>query len=166
MERVKNEFFKILGSADPHTGVELFRSVGLMGQVIPEFEKAFGVQQKSPGRHHIHDVGTHLMLSLKNCKSEDPLVRFATLIHDIGKPKTYKKLDSGVITFYNHEVVGAIIAKKIAARFRFSKRETDKFWRLVRWHQFTVDEKQTDKAIRRFIKRVEELSVQKNSERK
>ncbi|MCH7640919.1 HD domain-containing protein, partial [Patescibacteria group bacterium] len=122
--------------------------------VLPELEKTFGVEQKSPGRHHIHDVGTHSLLSLKNCKSQDPIVRFATLIHDIGKPQTYKKLKNGVITFYNHEVVGARKAKEIARRLRFSKKQEDKLWRLVRYHQFTVNEHQTDSAIRRFIRNV------------
>ena len=93
-------------------------------------------------------------MSLKNCKSEDPVTRFATLIHDIGKPQTYKKLGSGVITFYNHEMVSTKIAENIADRLRFSNKEKEKFIRLIRWHQFTVDENQTDSAIRRFLKNV------------
>src|SRR5258706_502620 len=113
-----------------------------------------GVEQKSPGRHHIYDVGTHLLMSLKNCKSQDIVTRFATLIHDIGKPQTYRKLNTGVITFYNHEMVSTRIAENIADRLRFSKKEKDKFVTLVRWHQFTVDENQTDSAIRRILRNV------------
>jgi len=153
-ERVKEELFKLLGSHNPYEGVLLFRNSGLLEEVLPELEKAFGVEQKSPGRHHIYDVGTHLLMSLKECKSTDPVTRFATLIHDIGKPQTYKKLESGVITFYNHEIVSAAIAKRIAARLKMSKKQTDKLVRLVRYHQFTLDEKQTDSAIRRFITNV------------
>lgn len=93
-------------------------------------------------------------MSLKNCKSEDTITKFATLIHDIGKPQTYKKLASGVITFYNHEMVSTRIAESIADRLRFSKKEKDKFITLVRWHQFTVDEHQTDSAIRRILRNV------------
>jgi putative nucleotidyltransferase with HDIG domain len=153
-ERVRDELLKLLASPHPYEGVVLFRETGLMQEVVPEMEKTFGVEQKSPGRHHIYDVGTHSLLSLKNCPSTDPIVRFATLIHDIGKPRTYKKLKNGVITFYNHELVSARIAKQIAQRLKFSKKQADKFWRLVRYHQFTVDEKQTDSAIRRFIRNV------------
>ncbi len=153
-ERVKEELFKILASPNPYQGMLLFRNSGLLEEVLPELEKAFGVEQKSPGRHHIYDVGNHLLMSLKECKSQDPLVRFATLIHDIGKPPTYKKLETGVITFYNHEVVSTKIAKNIAERLRFSNKETEKLITLVRWHQFTVDERQTDSAIRRFIRNV------------
>jgi tRNA nucleotidyltransferase/poly(A) polymerase len=153
-ERVKEELFKILGSNSPYEGMVLLRESGLMKEILPEMEKCFGVEQKSPGRHHIYDVGTHLLMSLKFCKSENVVTRFATMIHDIGKPQTYRKLDTGVITFYNHEMVSTRIAENIADRLRFSKKEKDKFVILVRWHQFTVDEHQTDSAIRRILKNV------------
>ncbi len=155
-ERVRDELFKILASPEPVHGIELLRDSGLLALILPELEKAFGVEQKSPGRHHIYDVGTHLTNSLKAIseRNNDVITRFATLIHDIGKPQTYKKLETGTITFYNHEIVGAAIAKRIADRLRFSKEEKEKLWRLVRFHQFTVNENQTDSALRRFIKNV------------
>lgn len=153
-ERVGEEFLKILSSPNAHHGIVILRKSKLMDEIIPEFEKTFGVEQKSPGRHHIHDVGTHSLLSLKNLKSIDPIVRLATLIHDIGKPQTRKVMENSVVTFYNHEVVSAKIAKNIANRLRFSKKQEDRLWRLVRWHQFSVDERQTDKALRRFLKKV------------
>lgn len=153
-ERVKEELFKLMGSPNPYEGILLFRDSGLMNEILPELEKCFGVEQKSPGRHHIYDVGTHLLMALKFCKSQDVVTRFATLIHDIGKPQTYRKLDSGTITFYNHEMVSTRIAENIADRLRFSKKEKDKLLILVRWHQFTVDEHQTDSAIRRVLRNV------------
>jgi tRNA nucleotidyltransferase/poly(A) polymerase len=155
-ERVKDELFKILASAFPYEGIMILKNVGLMEQILPEMEKTFGVEQKSPGRHHIHDVGTHSMLSLKyvSQKNKDPLVRLATMIHDIGKPQTFKILPNGVITFYNHEVVSTKMASSIADRLRFSNKEKQKLLTLVRWHQFSVDERQTDSAIRRFIRKV------------
>jgi len=94
------------------------------------------------------------MYSLKFCKSQDPVTRFATLIHDIGKPLTYKKNEDGLITFYNHEMVSAKIAERIADRLKFSNKDKDKLIRLVRWHQFSVAENQTDSALRRFIRNV------------
>lgn len=153
-ERVKEELFKILASPNPYEGVVLLKNSGLMQEILPELEKCFGVEQKSPGRHHIYDVGNHLLMSLKYCKSKDPVTRFATLIHDIGKPQTYKKTPGGTITFYNHEMVSTKIAQNIAQRLRFSKKEYDKFISLIRWHQFTVDERQTDSALRRFLRNV------------
>jgi len=153
-ERIKDELFKLLGSPNPYEGMVLFRESGLSQEILPELEKCFGVEQKSPGRHHIYDVGTHLLMALKFCKSTDPVTRFATLLHDIGKPQTYRKLNTGTITFYNHEMVSTKIAQNIADRLRLSRKETDKLITLVRWHQFTVDERQTDSAIRRVIRNV------------
>lgn len=153
-ERVRDELFKTLGSQFPYEGAVMLHTSGLMQVVLPEFEEGFGVEQKSPGRHHIYDVGTHGLLALKECPSTDPLVRLAALLHDIGKPRVVKTLETGVITFYNHEVVGARMVKAIAERLRLSNAQKDKLWKLVRFHQFVVDENQTDKAIRRFIRNV------------
>jgi len=153
-ERIKDELFKILKSVNSYNGIILLKESGLMQEILTELIKCFGIEQKSPQRHHIYDVGDHLLMSLKNCKSDDPITRFATLIHDIGKPQTYKKLETGVITFYNHEMVSTKIAINIADRLRFSAKEKDKFVKLVRFHQFTVDEHQTDSAIRRFLRNI------------
>lgn len=153
-ERIKDELFKIFKSQNSYSGIVHLKESGLMEEIIPEFMKCFGIEQKSPNRHHIYDVGTHLLMSLKECKSNDPITKFAVLIHDIGKTQTYRKLPTGVITFYNHEMVSTRIAENIADRLKFSAKEKDKFVKLIRFHQFTVDEHQTDSAIRRFITNV------------
>lgn len=153
-ERVRDELLKIMASPHPADGVLLLKDTGLLKLILPELEKTFGVDQKSPNRHHIYDVGTHSIKALESCRTPDPVVRFATLIHDIGKPITFKKSEDGMITFYNHEVVGAAIARRIAERLRFSKKDSERLYKMVRWHQFTVDENQTDSAIRRFISHV------------
>ncbi|GIW63779.1 MAG: HDIG domain-containing protein [Patescibacteria group bacterium] len=154
-ERIRDEVLKILSSDYPYEGVMFLHNLNLLVQILPEVEQAFSVEQKSPNRHHIYDVGTHLLMSLKNCRKKDPILRFAVLLHDIGKIKTYAKDEkTGQITFYNHEVVGYFMAKEIAKRFRLSKEQTKKLLTLVRYHQFTVSENQTDKAIRRFIRNV------------
>ncbi len=153
-ERIKDELFKILKGDNSYDGFIHLKETGLMDQILPELTKCFGVEQKSPNRHHIYDVGTHLLMSLKHCQSSDPITRFATLLHDVGKPQTYKKLDSEVITFYNHEIVSTKIARNIADRLRLSNAEKDKLIKLIRYHQFTVSEHQTDSAVRRFIRNV------------
>lgn len=154
-ERIRDEFLKILGSDHAAEGILFLKNTGILKYILPEVAMCFEIQQKSPNRHHIYDVGTHLVKSLEACPSKDVITRFATLIHDIGKYKTYRKdEDSGQITFYNHEVVGTQQAKKIAERFKLSKKESEKLVRLVQFHQFTVSEDQSDKAVRRFIREV------------
>jgi len=159
-ERIRDEIFKILASKYPYEGFVLLRNSLLLKQIIPELEEAFGIEQKSPKRHHIYDVGTHLFLSLKYCPSKDPLTRFAALLHDIGKPRTQKITSDGVITFYNHEIIGSKMAAEIADRLRLSRKERDKLCTLVRWHQFTLNEYQTDSAIRRFIRNVGKENIE------
>ncbi|MBI2049325.1 CCA tRNA nucleotidyltransferase, partial [Candidatus Roizmanbacteria bacterium] len=155
VERVRDELFKILASDNPGDGILLLRNVGLLPYILPEVDFNFAIPQKSPLRHHIFDVGTHLVMSLKHCPSYDVITRFATLLHDVGKSKTFKKDEkTGLITFYNHEVVGAKMSEKIASRLKLSKKEKHKLVTLVRHHQFTVTELQTDKAVRRFIRNV------------
>lgn len=154
-ERIRDEFFKILSSKHPAEGILLLKDTHLLLHILPEVEQSFAVDQVSPERHHIYDVGTHLVESLRHCASTDVITRFATLIHDIGKVKTYRKdKTTQIITFYNHEVVGAIQAEEIANRFKLSNKDKDKLVKLVKHHQFTVNEKQSDKAIRRFIRDV------------
>jgi tRNA nucleotidyltransferase/poly(A) polymerase len=153
-ERIRDELIKILSSGYPADGIKLLKNSGLLAFILPELEKCFGVEQKSPKRHHIYDVGTHLLLSLKHCPSKNPIVRLATLLHDAGKPVTFQKDETGIITFYNHEIISASIVRNISTRLRLSKKDRDRLVNLVRFHQFTVDENQTDKALRRFIKNV------------
>lgn len=153
-ERIRDEFFKILTATHAADAILVLKNLGLLLYILPELESSFATPQKSPKRHHIYDVGTHSVMALKHCPSTDPVVRLATLIHDLGKPKTFRQDNTGLITFYNHEVAGAHIAKDVGRRLRLSKKQSDLLYTLVRWHQFSVDERQTDSALRRFIRRV------------
>lgn len=154
-ERIRDEFLKILESDHPAEGIFFLKNTGLLTYILPEVDICFTIPQKSPKRHHVYDVGTHLVMALKHCPSKDPITRFATLIHDIGKAKTFHKDEkTKLITFYNHEVVGKKQAEIIADRFKLSNKQKDKLVTLVAEHQFTVTELLTDKAIRRFIRSV------------
>lgn len=153
-ERIRDELFKLLASPNPYIGIVKLREAGILEIILPELESCFGVKQEGPKHARVYDIGKHALLALQSTPSEDPLVRLAALLHDIGKPNTFKIDGTGNVTFYNHDLVGGKLILQIAKRFNLSKKQTDKLYRLVRWHLFTVDEKQTDSAIRRFIKNV------------
>lgn len=153
-ERIRDELLKILASVNPYQGIIMLDEIGILDIIIPELSRGKGLSQERPGRHHVHDVFTHNLLALKHTPSHDPIVRLATLIHDVGKPYVENKDEKGLIIFHNHEVIGARLASAIAERLRLSKKQRGKIFTLVRWHMFTVDEKVTDSAIRRFIRRV------------
>ncbi|MCL6096417.1 MAG: CCA tRNA nucleotidyltransferase [Patescibacteria group bacterium] len=153
-ERVHDELLRILKSDNAYEGIILLKDSTLLQFILPELIEGIDVSQIRPGRHHTTDVFTHNVLSLKFCPSKDPVVRFATLIHDVGKPKVEKKDEEGLVIFHNHEVVGAKIAKEICQRLKFSKKDTEKIVSLIRWHMFSVNEELTDAGVRRFIRRV------------
>lgn len=153
-ERIRDELMKLLASEYPYEGIMLLNNTGLLHQIIPELTEGIGISQARPGRHHKDDVFTHNVLSLKYCPSTDPLVRFATLIHDIGKPRVAATDQEGYVIFHNHELIGSKIAYEICDRLRFSKKQREKVAKLIRWHMFTVDEHITDSAVRRFIRRI------------
>jgi len=154
VERIRDEFFSLLSSKRAMDGVLVLKDTGLLQSILPELYPAFLCDQKSPKRHHIYDVGTHLVKSLDACKNADPIVRLATLIHDIGKPKTRSVTKEEVVTFYNHEIIGTQMAYEIASRMHLSKKDTIRLTKLVRYHQFSVTEEQTDSALRRLIRNV------------
>ncbi len=153
-ERIRDELLKILASEFPYEGIMLLKNADLLPHILPELLEGVGVSQTRPGRHHVYDVFEHNLLSLKFSPSKDPLVRFATLIHDVGKPRVESKDENGLVIFYNHEVEGAKIAYEIANRLHFSKKDRQKIVHLIRWHMFSVDEHVTDAGVRRFIRRV------------
>ncbi|RJP46736.1 MAG: CCA tRNA nucleotidyltransferase [Armatimonadetes bacterium] len=154
-ERIRDELFKLLASVNPYMGIVQLREAGILQIILPEVEATFGVMQAGPKHVRVYDIGEHSLQTLKHTPSSDPLVRFAALLHDIGKTATMKVDETGNVTFYHHEAVGGRIVLNTAKRFNLSKKQTDKLYRLVRWHLFTVDENQTDSAIRRFIRNVE-----------
>lgn len=153
-ERIRDELFKLLVSDNASTGIKHLRETGLLQIILPELERCFGIQQEGPKHDREYDIGAHSLSTLDNTPSTDPIVRLAALLHDIGKPDTVEMHPDGNVTFYNHEIVGSRIAADIARRFNLSKKQSEKIFKLVRFHMFTLDENQTDSAIRRFIKNI------------
>lgn len=149
-ERISQEFLKMLATEYPAEGIELLDETGLLAYILPELIATKGVEQ---GGHHTTDVWTHSLDALRCCPSADPIVRLATLLHDISKPETFKIID-GKITFYNHEVLGARVAKKVAQRLKLSKNDQQRIFILVRYHMFYYQPHNTDASIRRFMRKV------------
>jgi len=151
LERIKDEFSKIIVSDNPSEGVDMMHQVGILGHVIPELEKGVGVAQN---RHHIHTIYKHLILALKYCPSIKIEVRLAALFHDIAKPQT-KRGEGLYATFYNHDHVGARIVRQILTRLRYSNDVIDKVTMLVDNHMFYYNPDEVGEAsVRRLIKKV------------
>ena len=129
----------------------MLHKTGLLEYVIPELEQGVGVAQN---RHHIYTIYKHLLLSLKNCPSKKLEVRLAALLHDIAKPQT-KRGEGPFATFYNHDHVGAKVARKILSRLRFSNDVIEKVVLLIDNHMFYYNPEEVGEAsVRRLIKKV------------
>jgi poly(A) polymerase/tRNA nucleotidyltransferase (CCA-adding enzyme) len=85
---------------------------------------------------------------------ENPVIRLAALLHDVGKIPTRQPGEDGDYTFYNHEVVGAKIVKRIMKRLKFSNEQIDTVNNLILNHMFHYTDEWTDGAVRRFIRKV------------
>lgn len=152
-ERVRDELIKMLDSDGGVEGVELLRQTGMLAVILPEIAEGVGVTQN---KHHIYTVYEHNLLSLKHAIDQkwSFLVRLASLLHDVGKPRT--KVGDGInSTFYNHDMVGSKLARQLMSRLKFPSADIDKVALLVRWHLFyyNVDEV-TGSSVRRLIKNV------------
>ncbi|MFZ2199362.1 MAG: CCA tRNA nucleotidyltransferase [Microgenomates group bacterium] len=150
-ERIGAEVMKLLATEHSADGIMLMTNCGITEIIMPELLEMKEIKQ---GGHHIYDVFTHSIEALRACPSPDPVVRLATLLHDIDKPVVSKQGGERGVTFYNHEVSGARTAKRIAERLKLSKKDQDRVFTLVRWHMFVYESKMTDASIRRFIRRV------------
>ncbi len=155
IERVRDEFSRILSSPSPKKGIEMCHELDLLKHFVPELELGIGVEQNQA---HAYDVWEHLLRSLQ-CAADKgyPLdIRIAALFHDIAKPETRRfSRETSQFTFYGHEVVGSRVTKKILERLKYPTKTIDKVVTLVRWHMFFSDtETITLSAVRRMINNV------------
>jgi poly(A) polymerase/tRNA nucleotidyltransferase (CCA-adding enzyme) len=135
-------------SADrPSIGLEYMRQSGLLQLIMPELAAGFGVEQ--PPEFHPYDVYRHSLYSCDAAPKNNPVVRLAALLHDIGKPSCKEGF-----TFYNHERVGTEMAEQIMRRLRFSNAEIEKVKNLIINHMFDYSSQWSDAAVRRFIRRI------------
>jgi len=154
MERIRDEFTKIIESKNPSSGVILLQKLGLLKYIIPELEEGIGCEQ---GGAHIYDVFEHLLGALNHAanKGYSTEIRLSALFHDIGKPKSRRPGTKKAYTFYGHEVIGARMAKIIMERLKYPKKTTDLVVSLVRNHMFFSDTEQiTLSAVRRIVQKV------------
>ncbi len=150
-ERIRDELMKTVAADNSFRGLYIMHTVNILQEILPELEEGVGVTQN---KHHIYTVFMHNMQAMQYAPTEDTFVRFAALLHDIGKPRV--KEGEGInSTFHNHEHIGADMVKEIMQRLKFSKKDTDRVEHLVRQHMFYYSQGEiTDAGIRRLVKRM------------
>jgi len=156
VERVQAELDKLILGAHPVAGIDLLVDSGLGAVVLPEV----GEMQLTIDEHHQHkDVYRHSLTVLEQAvdledDGPDLVLRWAALLHDIGKPATRRHEDGGGVSFHHHEVVGAKMVRKRMRALKYSKQMVEDVSQLVylhlRFHGYG-DGTWTDSAVRRYV---------------
>jgi len=169
MERINDEFNKLLLTDKPRPGIELLVETGVAEHFLPELP---ALKLEIDEHHHHKDVYQHSLtvldqvIDLENKHQPqikaDLILRIAALLHDIGKPKTRKFEGEGRVSFHHHEVVGARLAKKRLEKLRYSNEIIEQVCLLIelhlRFHGYG-DGKWTDSAVRRYVRDAEEQLI-------
>jgi len=154
-ERVRVELVKLMAARRPSVGLELLREAGLLELWMPELTRCHAVPQN---RWHAYDVYTHSLETCDHAPRIKAVVRWAALLHDIGKPDTRVER-RGDGTFYGHELAGAELAGRLLERLRFPGALRAEIVHLVREHMFDYRAEWSDAAVRRWVRRVGEEAV-------
>lgn len=155
-ERWKSEMDQMLSTAEPLSVVDALRglrSSGMLEDMIPELAGCFALDGMPQGPAHVDDVWGHTLSVVSRIRSSDPLLRWAALLHDAGKPAARTVGVDGVPHFHGHETEGGDLAGRICERFRFSRKERASVVFLVRNHMRPVlySGEWSDRAVRRLI---------------
>src|SRR6202158_3428522 len=155
-ERVREELTKMLTEGQARRAFELLDSSGLLPEVLPEIAAMKGVQQP-PQYHPEGDVFVHTLLLLEKLQpnasgSVSKTLAWGALLHDVGKPATFR-IAPDRIRFDGHVEVGVKMAAEILRRLRFSNYETDQILALIDNHmRFGVVQRMKQSTLKKFLR--------------
>lgn len=154
-ERIYTELMKIMESKKPSIGWTLLLESGLLRLIFPELEALQGVDTVGGRGHKDNFYHTMQVLDSVALNSDNIWLRWAALLHDIGKPATKRWSDTAGWTFYNHNMVGAHMVQQVFRRLKLPLDDRMKYVRkLVELHMrpiALVEETVTDSAVRRLL---------------
>ena len=156
-ERITDELMKMFEAERPSLGFKLMDEAGILELILPELTSMKGVEQRN-GYHH-KDVFLHTLSVVDNVAavSDNINLRFAALVHDVGKPVTKKFVEGVGWTFYGHDEIGARMIPGICQRLKLPKQLMKYAQKLTRLHLRPIhlsEEGVTDSAIRRLLVQV------------
>jgi tRNA nucleotidyltransferase (CCA-adding enzyme) len=152
-ERIRLEILKAMELSMPSLFFSALHSINVLQYIFPEMDACVG---HTHGEHHIEDIFVHLMIAGDEIGQEDPLLRLAMYLHDVGKPLAYKKRADG--SFVHHENIGADIVVDELQALKFSKAEISRVKNLIEIHMINVSGV-SDKAMRKFLKKLNDRDV-------
>ncbi len=150
-ERWLQEMTKLLKGDYVGEALNFLIDVGVLELILPEVTALVGLHESSPVHHK--DVWAHTLQVISQCPA-DPVLRWAGLLHDIGKATTREISEDGSVTFHRHEQAGAEAFPAIAKRFTMDNATAKAVCHLIEHHGRVsqYDEEWTDAAVRRFVR--------------
>lgn len=150
-ERIREELIKMFTGPNPGLAMRLLDKAGLLKVVLPEVDKMKGVEQ--PRKYHPEgDVFKHTLMLMDQLKNASTVLAFGCLLHDVGKPATFKRSDR--IRFNGHDRVGARMTEGILTRLRFSNELKEQIVACVDGHMRFKDVKQMKQStLKKFMQR-------------
>ena len=118
VERISDELLKILASKKPSIGFRLLFETELLQYILPELTSLQGVEEKGNQAHKDNFYHTIQVVDQLAEKSDNIWLRFAALLHDVGKAPAKKYIEGTGWTFHNHEFIGSKMVPKIFKRLR------------------------------------------------
>jgi poly(A) polymerase len=151
-ERVRDELTKMLTEGRAKRAFELLDKTRLLSHVLPEISRMKGVEQP-PQFHPEGDVFVHTLLLLEKLPAGcSPTLAWGALLHDVGKPPTFRVAPDR-IRFDGHVEVGVKMAEEICHRLRFSGDETRQILALVNNHMRFADvQRMNPSTLKRFLR--------------
>jgi poly(A) polymerase len=149
-ERVRDELVRILTEGGARRGFELLDAAGLLADLLPEVAAMKGVAQP-PEFHPEGDVWVHTLLLLEKLDHPTPTLALGALLHDVGKPPTFRVAER--IRFDGHVEAGVALARAILARLRFSRELSEQVEALVANHMRFADvPNMRESTLKRFLR--------------
>ncbi len=131
-ERVWTEMSKALNTDSPQIFFQVLRNCGALARILPEIDELFGIPQTAKYHPEI-DSGIHTLMVIEQAAklTDDPLVRFAALVHDLGKAKTPKEI---LPSHKGHEKGGLPLIKQLCERLRVPKKHQSLALAVAEYH--------------------------------
>jgi len=149
-ERIETELTKLLLSPHPEKILDMYE-LGITKEILPEFDRMMNTPQNSP--YHKFDVGHHTVEVIKNVPATK-VMRYAALLHDIGKPDLKTTDENGIDHFKGHAYRSEEMVQPILRRLKMDNDTIRDVKKIVYWHDYGISGEISKKSLRKMLNKM------------